>query len=210
MCINGDISSQGPAGQCRRGFLRNAALAGAGAAAVSVGASALGITPAVAADATESGKIGTWSPDPTALQFTLAVMPDTQFLYWGSQDSVNREPQEESFRYIVNNSGTPDNNIVFMAHLGDLTEDADPSSFEQVDKAFALLDSHGAAYSVLAGNHDVSGDDSRGDTPYLQTVTPPPDESGGFSLSLAGVATDQPGPSNVGGSRCVGVRVVAA
>jgi hypothetical protein len=99
-------------------------------------------------------------------------MPDTQFLYWGSQDSVNRAPQEESFRYIIDNSGTPDNNIVFMAHLGDLTEDADPLSFQEVDKAFALLDSHGAAYSVLAGNHDVSGDDSRGDTPYLQTMGP--------------------------------------
>ncbi len=53
-----------------------------------------------------------------------------------------------------------------------MTQDADPLSFKQVDKAFALLDAHGAAYSVLAGNHDVSGDDSRGDTPYLQTMGP--------------------------------------
>src|ERR1700747_129497 len=30
----------------------------------------------------------------------------------------------------------------------------------------------GAAYSVLAGNHDVSGDDTRGSTPYLQTMGP--------------------------------------
>ncbi|MFD4791669.1 Tat pathway signal sequence domain protein, partial [Streptomyces sp. NPDC058459] len=99
-------------------------------------------------------------------------MPDTQFLYWGSQDSVNRTPQEESFRYIINNSGNPDLNIVFMAHLGDMTQDADPSSFAQVDEAFALLDAHGAAYSVVAGNHDLSGDDTRGDTPYLQTMGP--------------------------------------
>ncbi|MFF3468475.1 LamG-like jellyroll fold domain-containing protein [Streptomyces sp. NPDC002619] len=172
MSIHGDTPSHETTGQSRRGFLRNAALAGAGAATVGVGASALGGTPAFAADATVSGRTGTWRPDPTALQFTLAVMPDTQFLYWGSQDSVNRAPQEESFRYIINNSGDADNNIVFMAHLGDLTQDADPLSFQQVDKAFALLDSHGAAYSVLAGNHDVSGDDSRGDTPYLQTMGP--------------------------------------
>ncbi|MEU5269897.1 LamG-like jellyroll fold domain-containing protein [Streptomyces hygroscopicus] len=99
-------------------------------------------------------------------------MPDTQFLYWGSQDSVNRTPQEESFRYIIRNSGRDTDNIVFMAHLGDLTQDADPLSFQQVGKAFALLDAHGAAYSVLAGNHDVSGDDSRGDTPYLRTLGP--------------------------------------
>jgi hypothetical protein len=179
MCAPGDRPSHEHGGQSRRGFLRNAALAGAGAAAAGVGATALGATPAAAAEganlaqAARSGrKTGAWRPDATALQFTLAVMPDTQFLYWGSQDSVNRTPQEESFRYIIDNSGTPDNNIVFMVHLGDLTEDADPSSFQEVDKAFALLDSHGAAYSVLAGNHDVSGDDSRGDTPYLRTMGP--------------------------------------
>ncbi|MFJ4849420.1 MULTISPECIES: LamG-like jellyroll fold domain-containing protein [unclassified Streptomyces] len=179
MCTHGDHSSQEPAGNSRRGFLRNAALAGAGAAAVGVGGAAFGVTPASAAEAGNAedaarhgGKSGKWNPDPTSLQFTLAVMPDTQFLYWGSQDSVNRTPQEESFRYIINNSGNPDNNIVFMAHLGDMTQDADPSSFEQVDKAFAVLDQHGAAYSVLAGNHDVSGDDSRGDTPYLRTMGP--------------------------------------
>ncbi|MFI0723635.1 LamG-like jellyroll fold domain-containing protein [Streptomyces sp. NPDC021224] len=178
MCTQHDAASQGPGGQDRRGFLRSAALAGAGAAAVGVGASALSAAPAAAAEGSDAarsgrpGRSGTWNPDPEALQFTLAVMPDTQFLYWGSQDSVNREPQEESFRYIIENSGTPDSNIVFMAHLGDLTEDGDPLSFGEVDKAFAMLDAYGAAYSVLAGNHDVSGDDSRGDTPYLRTMGP--------------------------------------
>lgn len=172
MPIHGDNPSEMPTGQSRRGFLRNAALAGAGAAAGGVGASVLGGTPAFAAEVTRGGRTGSWSPDPTALQFTLAVMPDTQFLYWGSQDSVNRTPQEESFRYIIENSGDTANNIVFMTHLGDMTQDADPSSFQQVDKAFSLMDAHGAAYSVVAGNHDVSGDDSRGDTPYLRTMGP--------------------------------------
>ncbi|MEU9155125.1 LamG-like jellyroll fold domain-containing protein [Streptomyces sp. NPDC048417] len=171
MSMQDDTPSQETTGQSRRGFLRNAALAGAGA--VTVGSSALGGTPAFAAGTSQSGRTGTWRPDPTALRFTLAVMPDTQFLYWGSQDSVDRTPQEESFRYVVGNSGSAsEDNIVFMAHLGDLTQDADPSSFQQVDKAFDLLDAHGAAYSVLAGNHDVSGDDSRGDTAYLRTMGP--------------------------------------
>ncbi|MFD1270961.1 hypothetical protein ACFQ51_00495 [Streptomyces kaempferi] len=144
-----DNPSQEPTERSRRGFLRTAALASAGAATVGVGGTVVGGTPAFAADSAKSGRTGTWRPDQTALQFTLAVMPDTQFLYWGSQDSVNRTPQEESFRYIIDNSGTATDNIVFMAHLGDLTQDADPSSFQQVDKAFAVLDSHGAAYSVL-------------------------------------------------------------
>lgn len=166
--------------QDRRGFLRNAALAGAGAGAAAVGGGALGLgaTPALAAEPSGpgpgrgSGSELRWNPDPTSLQFTFAVMPDTQFLYWGSQDSVNRTPQEEAFRYIVRNSGVADQNIVFMSHLGDLTQDADASSFEQVDRAFDILDSKGAAYSVVAGNHDVSGDDTRGDTPYLRTLGP--------------------------------------
>lgn len=172
MCKNGDNPTQEPAGHSRRGFLRNTALAGTGAAVVGTVASVIGASPAFAADATKTAEVGKWNPDPTSLQFTVAVMPDTQFLYWGSQDSVNRTPQEESFRYIINNSANPDSNIVFMAHLGDMTQDADPSSFEQVDKAFALLDAQGAAYSVVAGNHDLSGDDTRGDTTYLQTMGP--------------------------------------
>jgi hypothetical protein len=157
------MSDQQGGGPSRRGFLRTAALAGAGAAALGSGAA-----PAFAAPATSAGR---WKPDPDSRQFTVAVMPDTQFLYWGSQNSVDPAPQEASFRYVIEHSGAGDN-IVFLAHLGDLTEDADPTSFQAVGKAFELLDRHGVAYSVLAGNHDVSGDDSRGPTPYLRTMGP--------------------------------------
>ena len=52
------------------------------------------------------------------------------------------------------------------------TEDAAASSFQSVGQAFDVMDSAGAAYSVLAGNHDVSGDDTRGSTPYLTTMGP--------------------------------------
>lgn len=169
-------SSPTPEGPSRRSFLRNAGLAGVGATALG----ALGASPAsadTAVDAADAagrrpGGIGRWSPDAESLQFTLAVMPDTQYLYWGSQNSLAPEPQEASFRYVINQSGNPDNNIVFMAHLGDLTQDADPTSFQAVGKAFEVMDSHNVAYSVLAGNHDVSGDDTRGSTPYLQTMGP--------------------------------------
>ena len=128
---------------------------------------------AVSASNTAQDAGAGWNPDQDSPRFTLAVMPDTQFLYWGSQGSINSEPQEESFRYVIANSGDGSaSNIVFMAHLGDLTEDAAASSFQYVGQAFDIMDSHGAAYSVLAGNHDVSGDDTRGNTPYLQTMGP--------------------------------------
>jgi Concanavalin A-like lectin/glucanases superfamily/Calcineurin-like phosphoesterase len=171
MCRQDDANPppQTPAGPGRRAFLRTAGLAGAGAAAIgslSAGTASAAVTPS-------SVGLGRWSPDPVSQQFTLAVMPDTQFLYWGSQGSINQEPQEASFRYIIDNSGDESgNNIVFMAHLGDLTEDAAASSFQYVGETFDLLDRRGVAYSVLAGNHDVSGDDTRGSTPYLTTMGP--------------------------------------
>lgn len=166
MCVPHDAEEPAKTGPNRRTFLRTAGLAGAGAAALGP----LAALPASAADQPRT-PAGRWTPDTDSLQFTLAVMPDTQFLYWGSQNSINSLPQEESFRYVISGGATGDN-IVFMAHLGDLTQDADPSSFQAVGKAFELLDSHGVAYSVLAGNHDVSGDDTRGSTPYLQTMGP--------------------------------------
>ncbi|WP_432847686.1 LamG-like jellyroll fold domain-containing protein [Amycolatopsis sp. CA-161197] len=156
-------------GPNRRSFLRNAGLAGVGATALG----ALGVAPAQADTANTANRgTGRWNPDGESLQFTVAVMPDTQYLYWGSQNSINPEPQEASFRYVIENSGTPNNNIVFMAHLGDVTQDADVTSFQAVDKTFKILDKANVAYSVLAGNHDVSGDDTRGNTPYLQAMGP--------------------------------------
>ena len=170
MCVHhGDESAQ-TNGPSRRAFLRTAGLVGAGAAAL--GPLAAGTAFADTASPAGHGG-GRWNPDPESPQFTLAVMPDTQFMYWGSQGSVNPEPQEASFHYIAGDSGAESgDNIVFMAHLGDLTEDSQASSFQYVGKAFDILDAKGVDYSVLAGNHDVSGDDTRGTTPYLQTMGP--------------------------------------
>ncbi|MBV9793334.1 MAG: Tat pathway signal sequence domain protein [Actinobacteria bacterium] len=170
------MDGQDKRGPDRRAFLRNAGLAGAGAAALStMGAgAAAAATNAPAQPAAPAGG-GRWSPDSGSLQFTLAVMPDTQFLYWGEQGSVSPAPQEASFRWIIEQSGDAGgDNIVFLAHLGDLTEDGAASSFQHVDPVFKILDQAGVAYSVLAGNHDVNSgtDDQRGPTPYLNTMGP--------------------------------------
>lgn len=167
------MNGQDQQGTNRRAFLRNAGLAGAGAAALTtVGAGAASAAPDRPAQPDSPGT-GRWNPDPDSPQFTLAVMPDTQFMYWGSQGSVSPAPQQASFRYIIEQSGdSSGDNIVFLAHLGDLTEDGAASSFQHVGPVFDVLDQHGVAYSVLAGNHDVSGDDQRGPTPYLDTMGP--------------------------------------
>ncbi|MEU9959542.1 LamG-like jellyroll fold domain-containing protein [Streptomyces sp. NPDC050982] len=149
------------AGAGRRNFLRATALIGAATAAVSL--------PAATAQAAPSS--GTrWRPDPDSRRFTLAVMPDTQYLFDGP--SINPAPIEASLRYVLEHG--KDENIVFLSHLGDLTENGAQPEVAAVSKAFELLDRRGVGYSVLAGNHDVksSTDDQRGPTPYLDAFGP--------------------------------------
>lgn len=147
----------------RRGFLRATALIGAATAAATL--------PAVTARAATASAGASHRPDPDSRRFTLAVMPDTQYLFDGP--SINPAPIEASLRYLLEHG--KDENIVFLTHLGDLTEHGAQAEFDAAGKAFELLDRRGVGYSVLAGNHDIgsSTDDQRGSTPYLTTFGPP-------------------------------------
>ncbi|MEV6401785.1 LamG-like jellyroll fold domain-containing protein [Streptomyces bobili] len=147
------------AGAGRRGFLRATALLGA-AATASVA------LPAVTAEATPSGR----RPDPDSRRFTLAVMPDTQYLFDGP--SIDKAPVEASLRYLLEHGR--DENIVFLSHLGDLTQNGTKAEVAAISEAFTLLDRRRVGYSVLAGNHDVrsSTTDQRGASPYLDAFGP--------------------------------------
>lgn len=150
------------AGAGRRNFLRATALLGA-ATAVSL--------PAAASAAPETRSAGgSWKPDKASRRFTLAVMPDTQYLFDGP--SIDKAPIEASLRYLLEHGR--DENIVFLSHLGDLTQNGAKAEFDAIGDAFRLLDRKGVGYSVLAGNHDVrsSTTDQRGSTPYLDTFGP--------------------------------------
>ncbi|MGW2423424.1 LamG-like jellyroll fold domain-containing protein [Streptomyces sp. NPDC001709] len=161
MCTSHD-HNQGEApqaGAARRGFLRATALLGAAATA--------GVAlPSVAQAAGKGGR----RPDADSRRFTLAVMPDTQYLFDGP--SIYPAPLEASLRYLLEHGG--DDNIVFLTHLGDLTQNGAEEEFAAIGEAFGILDRRGVGYSVLAGNHDVrsSTDDQRGPTPYLDTFGP--------------------------------------
>ncbi|MFI6560536.1 LamG-like jellyroll fold domain-containing protein [Streptomyces sp. NPDC050534] len=161
MCTSHDHSQSEPAQASagRRSFLRATALLGA-AASASVA------LPAVAEAALASG----WRPDTESRRFTLAVMPDTQYLFDGP--SINPAPIEASLRYLLEHGR--DDNIVFLSHLGDLTQNGAKEEFAAISEAFGLLDRRGVGYSVLAGNHDIksSTDDQRGPTPYLDAFGP--------------------------------------
>lgn len=177
-----DLDGDSIAAASRRTFLRGAGAVGAGAAAAGL----LGATPALAAagagrpDEDPYGQTtmshaarGTWRPDPENPRFTVVVMPDTQYMF--DQDRIHPVPVEASFRYVLDperRAGGDDENIVFLAHLGDVTNNGLAEEYSAATKVFDMLDRAGASYGVLAGNHDVSADDQRGATPYLDTFGP--------------------------------------
>ncbi|ONI89012.1 Tat pathway signal sequence domain protein [Actinosynnema sp. ALI-1.44] len=140
----------------RRLFLLNAGLLPAAAAALPGVASA------------EPTAQGFPRPDADSPRFTVAVIPDTQYLY--DRDRGDSAPLEASLRYIVDTAR--EHNTVFAAHLGDMTENGLRSEFTSISRTFRILDRF--PYSVLAGNHDIdaSKDDQRGPSPYLSEFGP--------------------------------------
>ena len=156
-------------GTSRRRLLQAGAL-GAGAV----------IAPGVltAGDATASGtrtatattRAAATGADTEHPRFTLAVVPDTQYLF--DLDRGDSAPLIASFEYLIDQRSAE--NIVFTAHLGDVVENAQASEFAQADPVFKVLDRARMPYCVLAGNHDIdaSKDDTRGDSAYLRTFGP--------------------------------------
>ncbi|MCC4315667.1 LamG-like jellyroll fold domain-containing protein [Streptomyces malaysiensis] len=145
----------------RRTLLRaTAVVSAAGTVAVTSGT-----TPGHAATA----KSGGHRYDQDSLRFSLAVLPDTQYLF--DADSADPEPLRATFRYLV--SQREDANIAFMTHLGDVTEHGSRDEIALAASTFGTI--HGKVpYSVLAGNHDIdsSTDDQRGDSAYLDAFGP--------------------------------------
>ncbi|WP_433083871.1 LamG-like jellyroll fold domain-containing protein [Dactylosporangium sp. CA-052675] len=124
--------------------------------------------PAVGAVVTTTATTAAAAPqtsDPGVPRFALAVLPDTQYLF--DEDSSRPEPLRETFDYLLRERA--DSNIVFMAHLGDVTEHGSEHEIGLASDTFEALDGR-MPYSVLAGNHDVNGstDDQRGDSAYLR------------------------------------------
>ncbi len=150
------------AGAGRRTFLRATALIGA--------AATTSVALPTAAEAVTGRTRSSWRPDTDSRRFTLAVMPDTQYLFDGP--SIDKAPVEASLRYLLEHGR--DENIVFLSHLGDLTQNGAAPEVAAIGEAFRLLDRRGVGYSVLAGNHDVksSTTDQRGASPYLDVFGP--------------------------------------
>jgi hypothetical protein len=152
-----DLAGAQPLASSRRAFLGGAGLAGVGALAFP----AIDLRPARAGSparpdsrgaarglAASSTLSGDWHPDQENLRFTLAVMPDTQYMFDAST-SVQPAPVGASFQYLLDQNSAE--NIVFLAQLGDITQNNGlAGEFPAAGATFAGLDQKGVAYSVLA------------------------------------------------------------
>jgi hypothetical protein len=134
---------------------------------ISAASATAGVTPASAAPAPATPVTASGGrPDTTDPRFTIAVLPDTQYLL--DEGGSDAGPVRATLRHLVREQAR--DNIVFMAHLGDVTEHGTEAEMRTASRVF---DAAGRLpFSVLAGNHDVKGDDQRGDTPYLRTFGP--------------------------------------
>lgn len=101
--------------------------------------------------------------------FTVAVLPDTQYLF--DADSTEPTPVRAALDYLVARRGA--DNIAFLAQLGDITEHGTTAEMAAAGEAFRRVDGR-LPYSVLAGNHDVDPltDDRRGGSAYLTSFGP--------------------------------------
>lgn len=122
--------------------------------------------------------------DPASSRFTVAVLPDVQYLFDG--DNADPSPLQATLAHLLERRGPE--NIVFLTQLGDLTEHGTAQEMTMVGDTFRAV--HGKMpYSVLTGNHDVveTTDDRRGSTPYLGIFGP--DRFRGMP-SFAGASAD--------------------
>lgn len=96
--------------------------------------------------------------------FSLAVLPDTQV-------AVAHDPEmfEDQTRYLRSMFDHPDNNLLFVAHLGDLVDD--PKSETHWTRARSAMDGlaafesegtqHFIPYDIAWGDHDLVSYDDR-------------------------------------------------
>ncbi len=107
--------------------------------------------------------------DPRDARFTIAVLPDTQYLF--DEDSTIPAPLEATFAWLIEHRAA--RNIVFLTHLGDVVEHGSDLEVGFADRTFLGIDGQ-IPYSVLAGNHDIDGslDDTRGPSAWLAAFGP--------------------------------------
>ncbi|MCI2240409.1 metallophosphoesterase [Kineococcus sp. TRM81007] len=138
----------------------------AAAAASPAAASPASASPAQPRAAAAGGPFDADSP-----RFTLAVLPDTQYLF--DADAADPAPLAATLAWLREHRA--EENIAFLAHLGDVTEHGTEAETALAARVFDTELPPGRRnlpHAVVAGNHDVSGEDTRGATPFLHHFGP--------------------------------------
>lgn len=85
--------------------------------------------------------------------FSIILLPDTQYYTQEAKGSTN--VYNKQLQWIANNKTKE--NIKFVAHLGDITNNNYVSQWEVASHAHEILDNAGIPYSMITGNHDYIG-----------------------------------------------------
>ena len=92
----------------------------------------------------------TASASPSPENFTIVALPDTQYY-----SQSHPEIFENQTEWIVQHKD--ENNIVFVAHLGDIVNvNNNDYQWQNADNAMSILDNK-VPYGILPGNHDMDG-----------------------------------------------------
>ncbi len=88
-----------------------------------------------------------------AEDFTFLVLPDTQ--HYVDLDEARADTYRQQTQWIVDNADAL--NVVFVSHLGDITESFDTveAEWQRADSAMDTLDNAGIPNNLAPGNHDL-------------------------------------------------------
>ena len=135
-----------------------------------------GIIPTLSPSPTPSSTPSlTQTPTPTptitpSTYFTIAVLPDTQYYSASHPEIFDNQTQ-----WIANNAVAQ--NIVFVAQLGDLTNDWGVTiEWQRAKHSMDIIRNASIPYSVVPGNHDL--DFGAGNTTYFDRYFPYTDFAG--------------------------------
>jgi hypothetical protein len=93
-------------------------------------------------------------PSCDALNFTLAVLPDTQL--YSKNTGGFLQIFDDQTQWIADNKA--DRNIVYTTHLGDVVDTNDTTQWANANEAITRLETGSVAYGLSLGNHDGAPD----------------------------------------------------
>lgn len=103
--------------------------------------------------------------------FSVVLLPDTQY-YTSKLPNNASNTYRKQMQWVIDHRAS--DNIQFVIHLGDVTNNNDIAQWDAADAAHAMLDNAGIPYSIVTGNHDylVSGEFDRGGSHFDQYFGP--------------------------------------